>query len=62
MKKEWIEAVWEENLKKVTQANDKMFDKYKCPAFMNLIVTSTNLPKRQKEELKCLIHDHGGVS
>lgn len=62
MKKEWIEAVWEENLKKVTQIDDKMIDKYKCPVFMNLIVTSTNLPKRQKEEIKRLIHDHGGVS
>ncbi|XP_025266640.1 DNA topoisomerase 2-binding protein 1-A isoform X3 [Camponotus floridanus] len=61
MKKEWVEAVWEENLKNVTQANDKMFDKYKCPVFMNLIVTSTNLPKRQKEEIKRLIHDHGGT-
>ncbi|RLU18231.1 hypothetical protein DMN91_008587 [Ooceraea biroi] len=61
MKKEWINAVWEANLKEVTKANDKMFDKYKCPVFMNLIVTSTNLPKRQKEEIKRLIHDHGGT-
>ncbi|XP_072746156.1 DNA topoisomerase 2-binding protein 1-A isoform X2 [Anoplolepis gracilipes] len=61
MMKEWIEAVWEANLKKVTQANDKIFDKYKCPVFMNLIVTSTNLPKRQKEEIKCLIQDNGGT-
>lgn len=38
-----------------------MFDKYKCPVFMNLIVTSTNLSKRQKEEIKNLINNNGGV-
>ncbi|XP_029163393.1 DNA topoisomerase 2-binding protein 1-A isoform X2 [Nylanderia fulva] len=61
MTKEWIEAVWEANLKSMVQANDKIFDKYKCPVFKNLIVTSTNLSKRQKEEVKHLIHDHGGT-
>lgn len=62
MTKEWIEAVWEINLKEVVKADDKMFDKYKCPVFMNLTATSTNLSKRQKQEIKQLIHDHGGVS
>ncbi|XP_012219736.2 DNA topoisomerase 2-binding protein 1 isoform X1 [Linepithema humile] len=61
MTKKWVEAVWEANLKQVIKANDKIFDEYKCPVFMNLIVTSTNLPKRQKEEIKRLIHDHGGT-
>ncbi|TGZ37603.1 DNA topoisomerase 2-binding protein 1 [Temnothorax longispinosus] len=61
MTKEWIEAVWEANLKKVVKADDKIFDKYKCPVFMNLVVTSTNLHKRQKEEIKRLIHDYGGT-
>jgi len=62
MKKEWINAVWKANLKEVIKADDNIFDKYKCPVFMNLTVTSTNLSKRQKEEIKRLIHDHGGVS
>lgn len=62
MTKEWVEAVWEANLKQVVNAKDQIFDKYKCPVFMNLIVTSTNLPRRQKEEIKSLIHNHGGVS
>lgn len=62
MSKDWIQAVWEANLNEVVKADDKMFDKYKCQVFMNLVVTSTNLPKRQKEEIKCLIYDHGGVS
>jgi len=62
MTKKWIESVWEANLKQVIKADDKIFDKYKCPVFMNLVVTSTNLHKRQKEEIKRLIQDHGGVS
>lgn len=62
MTKEWIEAVWEANLNEMIKADDKIFDKYKCPVFMNLVVTSTNLHKRQKEEVKRLIHAHGGVS
>lgn len=62
MTREWIEAVWEANLKEVIKADDETFNKYKCPVFMNLVVTSTNLQKRQKDEIKCLIHNHGGVS
>lgn len=59
--KEWVEAIWETNLKEYVKADDSMFDKYKSPVFLNLVVTSTNLPKRQKEEIKNLINDHGGV-
>ncbi|KYM95649.1 DNA topoisomerase 2-binding protein 1-A [Cyphomyrmex costatus] len=61
MTKEWIEAVWKANLKEVIKADDKIFYKYKCPVFMNLVVTSTNIHKRQKEEIKRLIHNHGGI-
>ncbi|XP_011866675.1 PREDICTED: DNA topoisomerase 2-binding protein 1 isoform X2 [Vollenhovia emeryi] len=61
MTKEWIEAVWEINLKEIIKADDKIFDKYKCPVFMNLVVTSTNLHKREKEEIKRSIHGHGGT-
>ncbi|XP_025993748.1 DNA topoisomerase 2-binding protein 1 isoform X2 [Solenopsis invicta] len=61
MTKEWIEAVWKANLKEVIRADDETFDKYKCPVFMNLIVTSTNLHKSQKEEVKRVIHSHGGT-
>lgn len=62
MTKDWVKAVWEANLNEVVKADNKIFDKYKCPVFMNLVVTSTNLSKRQKEEVKRLIYDHGGVS
>ncbi|XP_015431486.1 PREDICTED: DNA topoisomerase 2-binding protein 1 [Dufourea novaeangliae] len=59
--KEWVEAIWDINLKEFVKADDSMFDKYKASVFLNLIVTSTNLPKRQKEEIKQLINNHGGT-
>lgn len=59
--KEWVEAIWKTNLKEFVQADDSMFDKYKAPIFLNLIMTSTNIPKRQREEIKNLINNHGGV-
>nr|XP_012145489.1 PREDICTED: DNA topoisomerase 2-binding protein 1 [Megachile rotundata]XP_012145498.1 PREDICTED: DNA topoisomerase 2-binding protein 1 [Megachile rotundata] len=59
--KEWVETIWKTNLKDFVKASDSMFDKYKAPVFLNLVVTSTNLPKRQKEEIKHLINDNGGT-
>ncbi|KAI4486795.1 hypothetical protein M0804_006165 [Polistes exclamans] len=59
--KDWVIAIWEENLNNFIEAKDPIFDKYKCPVFMNLVVTSTNLSKRQKEEIKNLINSNGGT-
>ncbi|XP_063973163.1 DNA topoisomerase 2-binding protein 1 isoform X2 [Diachasmimorpha longicaudata] len=58
--KDWIFAVWEENLKDFVPGTDRSFDKYQVPVFMNLVVTSTNLPKTKKDELKKLIEQNGG--
>ncbi|XP_016844726.1 DNA topoisomerase 2-binding protein 1-A [Nasonia vitripennis] len=57
---DWVESVWITNLKDNIPASDKVYDKYKCPVFLNLIVTSTNLPKHKKEEVKRLVNSHGG--
>ncbi|XP_076674457.1 mutagen-sensitive 101 isoform X2 [Andrena cerasifolii] len=59
--KEWVEAVWEKNLKDFVKADDGMFNKFKAAAFFNLVVTSTNLPRRLKYEIKHLINNHGGT-
>ncbi|XP_029032844.2 DNA topoisomerase 2-binding protein 1 isoform X2 [Osmia bicornis bicornis] len=59
--KEWVEAIWKTNLNDFIKADDSIFNKYKAPVFLNLVVTSTNLPKRQKEEIKRLINDNGGT-
>lgn len=58
----WVEAVWQASLRDYVKADDPQFNCYKCPVFMKLVVTSTNLSKRQKEEVKKLIDQHGGVS
>ncbi|KOC70830.1 DNA topoisomerase 2-binding protein 1-A [Habropoda laboriosa] len=59
--KEWVEAIWEANLKDFVKADDTRFHKYKASVFLNLVVTSTNLSRRQKEEIKHLINDNGGI-
>ncbi|XP_012256497.2 DNA topoisomerase 2-binding protein 1-A isoform X1 [Athalia rosae] len=61
MTEEWVTAVWEASLVENVRATSSRFDKYKCPVFMNLVVTSTNLSKRRKEQIEQLIHAHGGV-
>ncbi|XP_015119451.1 DNA topoisomerase 2-binding protein 1 isoform X2 [Diachasma alloeum] len=58
--KDWIFAVWETNLKDYIPATDGSFDKYQVPVFMNLVVTSTNIPKDEKDELKKIIEQNGG--
>lgn len=58
--KPWITAVWDANTTEFIKATDPIFDKYKCSVFMNLVVTSTTLAKRQKMEVKKLIEDNGG--
>ncbi|XP_015595302.1 DNA topoisomerase 2-binding protein 1-A isoform X2 [Cephus cinctus] len=57
----WLDAVWNTNLQQFVKATDSMFDKYKCPVFLNLVITSTNLPRREKDELKKLIDNNGGI-
>lgn len=61
MTERWIEAIWEANVKEFVRFDDSRFDQYKCPVFMNLIVTSTNLSKHQKEAAKKAINENGGV-
>ena len=59
---QWIKSVWETNLKDYIPAKDKVFDEFKCPVFLNLVVTSTNLNKKIKEDVKKMINQNGGVS
>ncbi|XP_011498023.1 PREDICTED: DNA topoisomerase 2-binding protein 1-A [Ceratosolen solmsi marchali] len=57
---DWLQSVWETNLKESISGSDSIFDKFTCPIFLNLIVTSTSLSKRQKEDIKKIINSHGG--
>ncbi|XP_046481485.1 DNA topoisomerase 2-binding protein 1 isoform X1 [Neodiprion pinetum] len=60
MTENWVTAIWEASLVENIRATSSRFDEYKCPVFMNLVVTSTNLSKRKKE-IKQLITDNGGI-
>ncbi|XP_043282964.1 DNA topoisomerase 2-binding protein 1 [Venturia canescens] len=57
----WVDAIWQANMKEFVKYDDSRFDGYKCPVFMNLIVTATNLSKNQKETAKKLINENGGT-
>lgn len=58
----WVKAVWEASLKENVRATSSKFDRYRCPPFLNMFITSTNVPKDERTELKKLIHSNGGVS
>ncbi|XP_034950082.1 DNA topoisomerase 2-binding protein 1 isoform X2 [Chelonus insularis] len=58
---EWVHKVWEMNLTSFIKATEPIFDQYKCPIFLNLVVTTTNLGKRQKEEVRKFITENGGT-
>ncbi|XP_057320530.1 DNA topoisomerase 2-binding protein 1-A isoform X3 [Microplitis mediator] len=57
---DWIKKVWQENLKTFISATDSRFDRYKCPVFLNIVVTASNIGKRDKETIKQLIMSNGG--
>lgn len=59
---DWVKAVWDTNIKESISAVDSTFEKFRCPVFLNLVVTSTSLNKREKEDIKKLINSNGGVS
>ncbi|XP_044585283.1 DNA topoisomerase 2-binding protein 1-A isoform X2 [Cotesia glomerata] len=59
-KYDWITQVWQENLKTFVKATEPCFDKYKCPVFFNIVVTASNVGKKDKEKIKDLITKHGG--
>ncbi|KAJ9595529.1 hypothetical protein L9F63_013294, partial [Diploptera punctata] len=60
MTEQWVDAVWKASCQRNVHAKDPDFDIYKCPVFHGLIITCSNLPKSEKEELKNLIVKNGG--
>jgi hypothetical protein len=59
MTEDWVHNVWLESCKRNVHASDPEFKAYKCPVFHGLIVTCSNLPRQQKEEIRKLINDNG---
>ncbi|KDR12289.1 DNA topoisomerase 2-binding protein 1-B isoform X2 [Zootermopsis nevadensis] len=58
---QWVHSVWEASCKRNIHACDPEFQAYKCPVFHGLTITCSNLPRQQKEEIRKLINDNGGV-
>uniref|UniRef100_A0A1B6MMW4 BRCT domain-containing protein n=1 Tax=Graphocephala atropunctata TaxID=36148 RepID=A0A1B6MMW4_9HEMI len=58
----WVEAVWKESQERNVKATDPaIVAKYKCPIFMNMSISCSNLSKSEKEEIRDLIAKNGGT-
>ncbi|XP_027851620.2 DNA topoisomerase 2-binding protein 1-B isoform X1 [Aphis gossypii] len=60
MTEEWVDAVWEESLICNIVATETKFDKYKCPPFYKLEITTSGLEGKDREKLITLIDANGG--
>ncbi|XP_039285519.1 DNA topoisomerase 2-binding protein 1-B [Nilaparvata lugens] len=58
---EWVDAVWNEGIRRNVHATNSQFNKYKCPVFLDLFVTVSNMPQSDKEKIKRLINSNGGT-
>ncbi|VVC42889.1 Hypothetical protein CINCED_3A021690 [Cinara cedri] len=56
----WVDAVWEESLSHINIVKEK-FDKFKCPPFYKLIMTTSGLDVFDQEEVITLIFSFGGM-
>lgn len=61
MTDEWVDAVWEESLICNIVATDIKFDKYKCPPFYKLEVTTSGLEGSDREKVAKLIDTNGKI-
>ena len=60
MTAEWVQQVWERGEHENIYATDPIFTRYKCPALMGLMLTVSQMGKKDKELLKKAIESHGG--
>lgn len=59
---EWVKAVWEKastNFMEDTSATHKQFSSYACPVFKALVITVSQLGRKEKESMKKIIEDNG---
>lgn len=60
MSERWVENVWKESCKRNVHASDEEFLSFTCPVFHHMVVTCSQLARKQKEQIKSLINKHGG--
>lgn len=58
---DWVKDVWRANQEHTVLARDPIFEKHRLPIFHKLVITSTNLPVAEKEEIRKLIEVNGGT-
>lgn len=59
MTEEWVDAVWEESLECNVVATEKKFDKFKCPVFYKLNITTSGLEGIDREKVAKLVVENG---
>jgi len=59
MTEKWVDAVWEESLICNIVATDTKFDKFKCPPFYNLEITTSGLEGKDREIIISLVNGNG---
>lgn len=61
MTDEWIDAVWEESIVRNVVSSDKIFDKFKCPIFYKLEITTSGLEGIDREKIATLVDSNGKI-
>ncbi|CAH0698707.1 unnamed protein product [Spodoptera exigua] len=56
----WIQAVWEASLQQNISASSSEFLVHRLPPFNNLQVTTSGIPKKDKQLIMKLVNEHGG--
>ena len=59
MTAEWVDECWRRGLSENIIATDPVFTKYGCPVFYGLTICISQVPKKEKEQLKTIIEDNG---
>lgn len=59
MTDEWVDAVWEESIVRNTISTEIKFDKYKCPPFYKLVITTSGLEGIDREKIATIIDKNG---
>lgn len=61
MTAEWVDAVWEESIVRNIVSTDKKFDKYRCPPFYKLEITTSGLEVPDREKISTLVMENGKI-
>ncbi|CAG9782681.1 unnamed protein product [Diatraea saccharalis] len=61
MSESWVDAVWEKSLHLNVNGSSPDFCGHKLPVFANLQVTTSGIPKRDKQMVMKLVNENGGT-